>query len=910
MNAPMMLQVDLYTALAQACADVGIAYQDVSADGQWHRTDVLDDRRGKGDAAIKLFADGAGGIVCNWKGETRVFFADAGRALSDDEKARRKQLAAQAKADAEVEREARARRAAQLAAAILQAASETTAANPYLVNKGIAPTGLLYELPIKRLVKLAGYHPHSNDVPLRGQVLLAPVSGNGDLATLEMIDENGRKSALRDGTKSGGYWPTCSVAEMGNSATLLICEGVATAISAHAATGYPALAALCAGNLQQVARAMRTAYSAAAIVICADIGNGQAHAEAAARAVRGRVALPVFAHGAAINGKPAKDFNDLHQLAGLQAVRARIDGAEQIATFPSPEPNDLQAQSHGGGRFEVSARGVFFVGYDNDGNEKQPMFLCSRLRVIAKTRDIKSHAWGRLLEWHDDDAVLHRWAMPLELLQGDSADVRRELSARGLTIAPGKAARDMLAAYIQVWKIDDRARCVQRLGWHGPVYVTADEPIGEQHERVVFQNAHAVEPAQSQAGSVDDWRQSVATLAAGNSRLVFALSVAFAGALAEVVHEDSGGFHLRGGSSSGKSTALEAATSVWGPPARYVRMWRATANGLEGLAALHNDGVLILDELAQIDPREAGDAAYLLANGQGKVRATRTGTARQAAHWRLLFLSAGEVSLSTLMSRVGQKTNAGQEIRLADFKADAGAGMGAFETIHGHATSGQLSVAIKAAAARYHGTVGIAWLRRIVQDRGGRLDDFLGHGMAQFVAAVLPAGAGGQVQRVARRFALVAVAGELATRYGLTGWQQGDAVQAAKTCFAAWLESFGGAGNREERAMLEQVRAFFEAHGASRFEDIPATTDRRIVDRAGFVRIKPDGTKEYLVLPEAFRREVCQGFDPKAVAAVLISVGWLKPGGDGKTTQKPRLTGMGGPTRCYVVTPLMWEGDA
>ncbi|CEK09175.1 DUF927 domain-containing protein [Legionella hackeliae] len=39
---------------------------------------------------------------------------------------------------------------------------------------------------------------------------------------------------------------------------------------------------------------------------------------------------------------------------------------------------------------------------------------------------------------------------------------------------------------------------------------------------------------------------------------------------------------------------------------------------LEGLASLHNDGLLILDELSQMDPREAGEAAYLLANGQGK----------------------------------------------------------------------------------------------------------------------------------------------------------------------------------------------------------------------------------------------------------------------------------------------------
>lgn len=56
--------------------------------------------------------------------------------------------------------------------------------------------------------------------------------------------------------------------------------------------------------------------------------------------------------------------------------------------------------------------------------------------------------------------------------------------------------------------------------------------------------SHAIEPAYLESGTVDEWRDSVATLAVGNSRLVFALSVAFASALAEIASEDSGGFHL------------------------------------------------------------------------------------------------------------------------------------------------------------------------------------------------------------------------------------------------------------------------------------------------------------------------------------------------------------------------------
>ena len=650
-------------------------------------------------------------------------------------------------------------------------------------------------------------------------------------------------------------------------------------------------------------------------------------AKEAAQAVGGLLAAPDFGLD---RPEGATDFNDLHQAQGLGAVACCIDAAiskftrcntpeavQGDETAPdmlspaekgnSPISGDSAAYDYSAGRFEVSPRGVYFIGTDKEGNELSPRWVCSSLKVLAMTRDAKSGEWGRLLEWHDADNVRHQWAMPLELLQGDGSDVRRELVRLGLSIGPGKAARDLLSCFLQVWPVKGRARCVEWLGWHGSVYVTPTESIGGDDEIVVFQNPQALQPAFAVSGTAEEWRDSVAALALGNSRLVFALSAAFAGALADVVGEDSGGFHLRGGSSSGKSTALKAAASVWGDPSTYPRLWRATANGLEGLAALHNDGLLILDELSQIDPKEAGEAAYLLANGQGKARASRTGAARQSARWRLLFLSAGEESLTALMARAGRKANAGQEIRLADIEADAGAGMGAFEVLHDQRSPAALALAVKDAAIRYHGAAGLTWLRCIVADRA-KLADFITDGIKQFVEECAPSSAAGQVLRVARRFALVAVAGELATRYDLTGWPEGEAINAARKCFSVWLESFGGTGNREERAMLEQVRAFFEAHGASRFEDVKSTTDQRIPNRAGFYRTDANGAREFMVLPEAFKRDVCQGFDVKTVTATLLKAGWLAPGEGSRVTQKPRIPGIG-PTRCYVLTGRMWEGE-
>ena len=445
------------------------------------------------------------------------------------------------------------------------------------------------------------------------------------------------------------------------------------------------------------------------------------------------------------------------------------------------------------------------------------------------------------------------------------------------------------------------------MGWHDGIYVTASEAIGESTEKIVFQNIHSLDSAWSVSGNVEDWRNSIGRLAEGNSRLIFAISTALAPCLANITGEDSGGFHFRGASSSGKTTALKVAASVWGNPEKYIRLWRSTANGLEGLAALHNDGLLILDELSQMNPQDAGECAYLLANGQGKTRASRCGTARQSMRWSLLFLSAGEETLSSVMAKSGQRSNAGQEIRLADIEADAGCNMGIFEKLHEQPSPAKLALTLKESANRSFGAVGIEWLRKVIHNRQ-RLVNVLLNQMQQFVEEVTSANHSGQIQRVARRFALVAVAGELASHFGLTGWAKGISYQAAAKCFKDWLEDFGCNGNREDRAIFSQIRAFFESHGASRFDCVGNPNNEHIRNRAGFYKTDEQGFRVYMVLSEVYRKEICQGFEPKMVSKVLLNAGWITPGNDGKASQKPRIKGVGIP-RCYVFTERLWSDE-
>lgn len=546
--------------------------------------------------------------------------------------------------------------------------------------------------------------------------------------------------------------------------------------------------------------------------------------------------------------------------------------------------------------------GVYYFERDEEGEVKET-WICSPLRITAFTRDAHGEAWGRLLEFDDPEGNPHVWAMPTSLLAGSGEEYRRELLRQGLEISPFSGARNHLGIYLQTSRPSVFVRCVDKTGWHDGQFVLFKREIGASEARVIFQSSGYVpQDLYVERGSLEEWREHVAHYCIGNSRLLFAVSLAFAGALLEPGSQESGGFHLMGKSSIGKSTLLCLAASVWGRRDRFKSAWRATANGMEGLAASRNDSLLILDELAQVDAHEAGEAAYLLANGQGKTRANKDGMAKPAMNWRLLFLSAGEISLSQHMAEAGKRIKGGQEIRLLEIPADAGQGQGVFDILHYSTDGAVFAETLAAVVDEYHGTAGIAFLERLVTARD-QVKDTLDTAYAT-LSRNLRADASGQVKRAAGRFALVAAAGELATRWGITGWAPGAATHAVQICFNAWLEARGGLGDQEEREILKQVGLFFEQYGESRFSPWDKQSDDRPThNRVGFKR-EEDGGMRFYVLPQSYRAELCKGHDPKTVTAILLKHGLIEPGKDGRPTQLVRLPNYEkNNARCYVFVP-------
>lgn len=548
------------------------------------------------------------------------------------------------------------------------------------------------------------------------------------------------------------------------------------------------------------------------------------------------------------------------------------------------------------GTFSLKSSGVYFSGFGKDGQALPEKRICSPLKVLGETRNQQAQDWGRLLEWQDNDRNIHRWAMPMHLLAGDGADVARELLKRGLVIAPAKSKK--VLEYIQSCDSISRMTCTDKTGWHGGAFVLPEKVYGEDAHTWIYQQDGGAELATAQLGSLEDWHSNVASLARGNSRLLFGISCAFAGALVYPSGLESGGFHLHGGSSSGKTTAQIVAASVWGSPDTYKRSWRATSNGLEGVASQHNDGLLILDEMREISGKDAGETAYMLGNGQGKTRSDRNGGARLAKTWRLLFLSSGEVTLSEILKSEGKRVYAGQEIRIADIPADAGAGMGLLEHLHSFTTPAQLADHLRYVCSRYYGAAGAAWLEAITKDHK-QLWNTLPQQINTFVETVAP-NASGQAHRVARRFGLVAIAGELATLYGITGWAQGEATEAAERCFKDWLTNFGE-GHRETKQILETVQAFIERNGA-KFVNLSLAQPLPVPDQVGYYRpTENENGREYLILATQFGR-VCDGHSQKQAIEVLRAHGWLNaPDSQGRASISTRLPNVG-KKRVYLLT--------
>lgn len=549
--------------------------------------------------------------------------------------------------------------------------------------------------------------------------------------------------------------------------------------------------------------------------------------------------------------------------------------------------------------FLLSKSGVFHV--DEETGSK--IFVCSHLEVVAYARDPNSEAWGRLLKWKDPKQKEHSWIVPMRMLVGDGVSVRETLADGGLEIGTSTKTNHLLSEYIRLERPQIFMCCVPWVGWFDRSFVFPEDTIPE-NAAVGYQSQGRGEHFYRTAGTLESWQEEIGRKCVGNSRLILAVSAAFAGPLLRPLNIQGGGFHFRSASSAGKSTTQYVAGSVWGGggPNGFARTWAATKSASESTAELHNDGCLILDEMRLIDPREMEQIVYMLANGSGKSRENRNLTGRRTLQWRLMIISSGEITLADCAMLAGQKMRGGAEIRMATIPADAERGLGLFEELHGTDNPGVFAETLEAAAKRNYGIPIRIFIRYLIEHWEAEIStpDGALKWIEDFIQHHIPKDAPPEVRRVLRRFAAVACAGELATDAGITGWEPGTASQAAADCFDAWLIERGGLEATDVRNAIQQVRQIL----ASQHDRFYPADPEMIKDDRGNERLaesqhihnalgywKMIGDELiYLVNRDAFELELCRGFSPKDVCKALQKYNYMKIVERDRFTYKAEVT--------------------
>ncbi|MCG8071465.1 MAG: DUF927 domain-containing protein [Candidatus Thiodiazotropha taylori] len=558
------------------------------------------------------------------------------------------------------------------------------------------------------------------------------------------------------------------------------------------------------------------------------------------------------------------------------------------------------------GGYLLTEQGVF------EEQKAGPVMICGPVWVEALTRDHNGTGWGMVVCWIDRDGRKQNKAISNHLLHETGGGLAIILSHGGLMVVPREERK--VAHYLGCFEPENRLLCVSQVGWvessNQLVYVRPDGVLSkDKTDEIIFQpeqHAPTVDTMKSK-GSLALWQQHVAEPCKGNPYLVFSVCASFAAVIQRFVGSDNSGFHLYGNSSRGKTTALQVAASVHGCGAdpggaaeTYLLRWNATQNAMEGLAAAHNDGLLVLDEIGSCPAYDFGRTVYDLSGGQGKSRMNKNAVLNKQRRFRVLTLSSGEYSVRQKIEEVGKQVKAGQMNRFLDIPIEDAI---VIET-HDENPADFVN-RVKRNCGEYYGTAGPAFIQAILDKYGqeevvrSRMQQYIEEWVDMLMQnlSLEPAQA-----RAMGRLAPVGAAGQMAIELGIVPLEAADIQCAVETIRDAWLTDEFNMSDEIRGAL--NVRAFI-LKNPDRFgsADFPVEKVRQL---AGYFHAEE---RWYLFTPEGFA-EACGGIPEKAVAKALRSRRLLHTNNSGHLKSRLSIPGLAERLEVYAVRQAILESDS
>lgn len=306
----------------------------------------------------------------------------------------------------------------------------------------------------------------------------------------------------------------------------------------------------------------------------------------------------------------------------------------------------------------------------------------------------------RIIEQKDGDAQLNDPDFPVIVvneIQGITDDRRQvNLKLNGEILADPKKWTDLgftvfkIYNFLQIIKAQKQSGnsfvyATKTKGWLKmpdqklPHYIYGDDVIApeggcELLALSVTKGASIAATGIKQTGEFDEWIKIMSIVFRNPCQAFLAGFAASSPLLTLIDGAEPGIVNLVGDSGRGKTTSLQAISSMTGRPTKpsdphsYLQSWRSTDNGCEGPLEAKNDSFAVMDEVHQAPEKMNWIATlYMVSNGKGKQRMTSDIQMRPTKAWRTQLLSSGEVSFSAKIRESGGKNMpGGLEFRTVD----------------------------------------------------------------------------------------------------------------------------------------------------------------------------------------------------------------------------------------------------
>ena len=338
----------------------------------------------------------------------------------------------------------------------------------------------------------------------------------------------------------------------------------------------------------------------------------------------------------------------------------------EIPTFPRPY-------------FRGQNGGVYLRGTNADGDPEE---VCVYHYDFYVTRRLQDVELGEVIAFalHLPRDGVREFIVPLSSVTARE-EFRRHMSMQGITTF-GKDI-DKLMSYTAAWinelqQTTKASEAHQQFGWVddnkldafvlGDKLITADSIEYNPPSAKTAGYIERLTPKGTQEGSKEvlDWYDRD-----GMELQQFTVCAGFGSVLMPFTGLYSLGVHLFGKTGAGKTTAIYAATSIWGDPRGLIGTGGDTPNSKMNQAELYHSIPMNTDEMTNFTPRQSSQYSYQLSEGVQKNRMAGGGNYERVRGkpWRLLAFSTGNTSMYAQMAMFKGDTKAEMQ-RLLELRTD------------------------------------------------------------------------------------------------------------------------------------------------------------------------------------------------------------------------------------------------